>query len=212
MRVQDLKKKVIFPVAVNMHLVKFKYGQFLTREGQIPPGMFLIRSGQCIVGLARTSTRVKDYNDIPGHRKPVQDRHPLFNEFDPENSLLNNVEMTERVFQNGRIYVGTDGKQIRNNICYHDIMEFSKLLPFQQFGGRSLPPFELYLQLRRIYFGDDYVARPQGKDQPSANGGKKSLMKEEERYQMKSFLDVIADSGIVETYLITKQEIQYLSD
>ena len=29
---------------------------------------------------------------------------------------------------------------------------------------------------------------------------------------MKSFLNVIADSGVVETYLLTKTEMQYLRD
>ena len=37
-------------------------------------------------------------------------------------------------------------------------------------------------------------------------------MKSEEKYQMKSFLDVVADSAIVECFLLTKQGIQYLSD
>lgn len=34
----------------------------------------------------------------------------------------------------------------------------------------------------------------------------------EETYQLKSFLNVIADSGVVETYLLTKAEMQYLPD
>ena len=37
-------------------------------------------------------------------------------------------------------------------------------------------------------------------------------MKSEEKYQMKSFLDVVADSAVVEAFLITTQGIQYLSD
>lgn len=34
----------------------------------------------------------------------------------------------------------------------------------------------------------------------------------EEHYQLKSFLNVIADSGVVETYLLTKTDMQYLPD
>jgi hypothetical protein len=34
----------------------------------------------------------------------------------------------------------------------------------------------------------------------------------DEHYQLKSFLNVIADSGVVETYLITKTEMQMLQD
>lgn len=91
--------------------------------------MFLILSGQCIVGLSQTSTRPKNYHDIPGLRAPVIDKHPLFNEFDPENSLLNNVEMQDRIFQNGRIYIDTNGKQIKNKIEYHNFLVFSQLFP-----------------------------------------------------------------------------------
>jgi hypothetical protein len=54
---RDLKAKMLVPVALNMTVVQFKYGEFLTREGDVPPGMFLIKSGQCIVGLSRLSTR-----------------------------------------------------------------------------------------------------------------------------------------------------------
>ena len=98
---QNIKKsKILLPVAVNMSVVKFKYGEFLTRQGEVPPGMYIIKSGQCIVGVSRTASRPKNFEDIPGLRKPIQDKHPLFNNFDPENSLLNNVEMPDRVFQN----------------------------------------------------------------------------------------------------------------
>ena len=45
----------------------------------------------------------------------------LFNRFDPENSLLNNVEMQDRVFQNGRIYI-ENNDQIRDKIMYHDFL------------------------------------------------------------------------------------------
>lgn len=92
-------------MANHMDLVTFKYGEFLTRAGDRPPGMYLIKSGQCVVGLTQTSIRMKNYRDIPGQREPIFDKNPLFNRFDPENSLLNNVEMQDRVFQNGRIYV-----------------------------------------------------------------------------------------------------------
>ena len=60
--------------------------------------MYIIKSGQCVVGLSRTATRPKKFSDIPGKRMPIHDRYPLFNEFDPENSLLSGVEIPNRVF------------------------------------------------------------------------------------------------------------------
>ena len=78
-------------------------------------------------------------------------------------------------------------------------------MPKSSFGGRVLPPYELYMNLRRLYLGEKYMHRP-----------KQSVFADEseaeEKYQLKSFLNVIADSGVVETYLLTKVEMQYLHD
>ena len=116
------------PVAVNMTVVKFRYGEFLTRQGQVPPGMYIVKSGQCVVGLSRTAERPKNYQDIPGSRKPIVDKHPLFNNYDAENTLLDNVEMPDRVFQNQRIYV-ENNRQVRDKIIYNDFLQFAKLFP-----------------------------------------------------------------------------------
>ena len=102
-----------------------------------------------------------------------------------------------------------DGKQIGNEIIYNDILTFSKLIPNHQFGGRTLLPFDLYMQLKRIYFGDKFERKPQ---RPEGQPFSPSEVDEtEEQWQLKSHLDVIADSGTVECFLITKQEMQYLS-
>ena len=75
-------------------------------------------------------------------------------------------------------------------------------MPKGMFGGRVLLPYELYLQLRRIYFGQESVERPDDRVDPNET---------KEHFLMKSFLDVIADSGEVEAYLITKEDMHYLS-
>ena len=87
---------------------------------------------------------------------------------------------------------------------YYDFLQFSKLFPKKQFGGRRLLPFELYKTNMRIYFGPESVKKPD--NMPDNNN------KYEEEYHMKSLLDIVADSAVVEAYLITKQGIQYLSD
>ena len=105
---KGLSSEVLMPLALNMTVARFRYGEFLTRQGEVPPGMYLIMSGQCIVGRSRLNSRAKSYKDIPGQRKPINDKYALFDKFDPENSLLNNVQMPDRVFQNQRIYVEND--------------------------------------------------------------------------------------------------------
>ena len=64
-------------------------------------------------------------------------------------------------------------------------------------------PFELYMGLRKVYFGADYVKR--GKNAPTEDE------EPEEHYQMKSLLNIVADSGVVETYMISKHEMGYLA-
>ena len=191
----DMADKILVPVAVNMTLERFKYGEFLAKANVRPSGMYLIKSGQCIVGLTQVSSRAKNYREIPGSREPIVDKNSLFNRFDPENSLLNNIEIQDRVFQNGRIYVENNA-QIRDKIMYHDFAKFSQLFPKKQFGGRCLIPFDIYLQLKRSYFGPAALAKPENENLGD--------IKKEEQYHMKSFLDVVADSAIVEAYLITK--------
>lgn len=41
------------PIALNMSLLRFRYGQVLQSEGEIPDGLYLIKSGQCKVALRR---------------------------------------------------------------------------------------------------------------------------------------------------------------
>lgn len=84
-------------------------------------------------------------------------------------------------------------------------MTYSKLAPRNWFGGRVLMPFEMYITLRRLYFGQQFINRPR----PTTLAEEKES---DEHYQLKSFLNVIADSGVVETYLITKTEMQMLQD
>ena len=52
------------------------------------------------------------------------------------------------------------------------------------------------MQLKRIYFGPESLKRPG--NEPVTD------MRSEEEYQMKSFLDIVADSAVVEAFMITK--------
>ena len=39
-------------------------------------------------------------------------------------------------------------------------MEYNQIVQGSSFGGRILPPFEVYMNLRRIYLGLSYLDRP----------------------------------------------------
>ena len=57
-------------------------------------------------------------------------------------------------------------------------------------------PLDFYMALRRVFYGNDYMARPR----QSYEDGKET----DEFYQMKSLLNIVADSGDVQIFLITK--------
>jgi CRP-like cAMP-binding protein len=149
--------KLLMPIAVNMQQVNFGFGDYIQREGTVPKGLYLIKSGQCNVSKVVIETREHNVEALVGRRKLVKDKHPLFNNFDPDNSLLNNVKMSTKVAQNARIYVNEDGEQVKGVIQYENLITYSKLAPRNWFGGRVLMPFELYQSLRRVYFGSEYI-------------------------------------------------------
>lgn len=99
------------PVAANMQPRFFSFGEYILREGEIPKGLHLIKSGQCKVACTRIAERVYkgnyDLNKKLAERSKINDKlHPLFADYDPENSLLNEVKNNQsKAFQNDRLYV-----------------------------------------------------------------------------------------------------------
>jgi hypothetical protein len=68
------------------------------------------------------------------------------------------------------------------------------------------------MSMRRVYFGHDYVNRPMKMKEALHSARSVEHEETEDHYQLKSLLNVIADSGVVETYLITRAEMSYLPD
>ena len=66
------------------------------------------------------------------------------------------------------------------------------------------------MQLKRIYFGENLEKKPPTSIHTAASS--EDLEETDEQFRMKAYLDVIADSGTVECFFITKQEMQYFSD
>ena len=40
-----LTPKQLMPIAVNMNMIKYKYGEYLVRAGEVPNGMLMIYKG-----------------------------------------------------------------------------------------------------------------------------------------------------------------------
>lgn len=82
------------PVACNLQSRTYSYGDYILKEGEIPKGLYIIKNGQCKVASARIADRAikgnYDLNKKLVDRKRVDSKqHPLFTDFDPDNSLLN---------------------------------------------------------------------------------------------------------------------------
>ncbi len=50
--------------------------------------------------VVKVSVTTKPYNPeaLPGAKKLIQDSNPLFQKFDPENTFLNGIKRTNRVY------------------------------------------------------------------------------------------------------------------
>ena len=88
------------PIAVNLTVLKFTYGSVLQKEGEIPDGLYLIKSGQCKVGLTRTA-EIKHLRKAKG-KLDINENNEIFREFDPEGSLLNDIRDESLMKQNSR--------------------------------------------------------------------------------------------------------------
>ena len=90
---RDVEAQYLMPIACNLKSRTFSFGDYIIREGELPQGLFIIKSGQCKVASSRITERDFDFdlNRKLGDRKRVDDRgqHPLLQDFDPENTLLN---------------------------------------------------------------------------------------------------------------------------
>lgn len=102
------------PLALNLQVKKFTYGEFLQREGEVPKGLFLIKSGICRAAKNRILTRTVKAENVPGAKKPILDKNPLFNNFDHENTLLNVPKQQVKSYQHSRLYVTENGVQLKD--------------------------------------------------------------------------------------------------
>jgi len=95
-----------------MQQVNFAYGDFLIKEGEIPRGLFLIKSGICNANKSRICSRPHFATQVPGAKKMILDPNPIFNKYDPDNTILNGVHRSDKAFQNSRIYFDELGNQL----------------------------------------------------------------------------------------------------
>ena len=104
------------PIAVNMQQVNFRYGDYLQKEGEVPKGLYLIKSGQCNVCKVIVSSRKQPPAEVKSWQKRTNEKIPLLQNYNADNSLLNNVKLSSKVSQNARIFVTETGEQVEGEI------------------------------------------------------------------------------------------------
>lgn len=69
----DVDAQYLMPIACNLKSRSFSFGDYVIREGQVPEGLYLIKSGQCKIASARIADRQfkgnYDLNKKLGNRK-----------------------------------------------------------------------------------------------------------------------------------------------
>mmetsp|Transcript_10836 Transcript_10836/g.8058 ORF Transcript_10836/g.8058 Transcript_10836/m.8058 type:complete len:92 (+) Transcript_10836:1308-1583(+) len=90
------------PIAVNMLPVTYSFGEYIIKEGEIPKGLYIVKSGQCKVASVRMADRVNGTSEYLskklGVKKKVKDKDPIFNDYDPDSSLLNDSKSFNKAF------------------------------------------------------------------------------------------------------------------
>ena len=99
------------PIAANITPKTFTYGEFLIKKGEVPPGLIYIVEGQCKVVAKKIGQRDlidnrqghtgKEYADT----KKLGIDEPALHEFNPQTSILNQVNSMQRGYQNARVLI-----------------------------------------------------------------------------------------------------------
>lgn len=91
---EDVDAKFLMPIACNMNIRMYSFGEYIVKEGQIPDGLYLMKKGQAKIATMRIAKRdiknIEQINKKLGDKKRIKDKsNPLFNDFDTDNTLLN---------------------------------------------------------------------------------------------------------------------------
>jgi len=217
------------PIAVNIIPRTYAYGDYIIKQGEVPPGLIIIAEGQCAVVATRPGERSltekkKGAATAAQGSAPEKDgirkreiMDPLLQKFDAETSVLNQVNFMQKGYQNCRVLVDEDGLEIKDRMEYDDFMVFNHLMRGNHFGGRVLVPFEHYQSRKRLYFGESSQEpyRPNDWKFHAQHYGatREQIVREsEEHQQMKSYLSVVATSATVEVWIIDRTDAGFLPE
>jgi len=123
---REMQPAEIFPLLGNMEKLNFNYGEYIIREGEIPKGMYVIKTGQCLVCIE--SVGVRSIKKLP------------FSKNDPKRLFENAVSKTGttknedkkpkkasyRGFNNNILFNDEKNGPLNNQVVYHNLVFFHK--------------------------------------------------------------------------------------
>ena len=107
---QDVDTKQLMPICLNIIPRTYSYGEFLIKQGEVPPGLMIIVKGQCQVvncSVGHRKLKERAAGNMMSRTQPKQYGiyDPLLNDFNPETSVLNQINSMQRGFQNQKILI-----------------------------------------------------------------------------------------------------------
>ncbi|CDW79852.1 tpr repeat-containing protein [Stylonychia lemnae] len=266
-----LRKLPIFKYTETFYLLQmvfslekrtYKYGEYLSRSGEIPEGMHIITKGQCLcvfesIGLKKGelggefsrfqkqpknfqcgtilethNMKAKDKNSNEENKmsqviKPKSENLSIFN---PQYSVFNQlIGDNNRNFQSSRIYLDDEGRHMPKHTAYQDNVIFSRLVPGDTFGMRTLLPNEEIV--KRIQIDPEDKKRGQimsvfsrrstirkmlnnfkKNEGPQFNQVYMNLFRKLIKNQKTSSLSVFADSNEVEVLIFKPNVLNYMPE
>lgn len=216
-----IDKNTLLPLASNMRVKRYKIGEYIVRQREIPNGLIIIHKGECIAAFEKERTR--DFYNVPYTKLKPKEMNIHFNDYNDERydtqsgfksrtiKLKSKIPQvaegideseietfTKRTFKND-ILEKTEDPTGKKSITYKDFINFYKLHSGQLFGYRTLMPLDIYiLNKSKTAFEKSFL--------------KRSTNEEREKFYNESCLSIIANSAIVEVFIIEKSLMTFLPE
>ena len=214
-------KNTLLPLVSNMKVKKYKIGEFLVRQREMPVGLIVLYKGECSVGYEKQRKR-EFHNNVYTKLKPKEmkihfknysdTRYDVSSSFNSQiiklktnpsttvNEIGEKVEelVTKRIFKNDILEKQEDptGKQ---TIFYKDFINFCNIHRGQLFGFRTIMPLEVYiLNKKKSDFENEFLQK----------GQKEEIQK----FYNEACVSIVANSAVVEAFIFEKGLMSFLPE
>jgi CRP-like cAMP-binding protein len=107
-----IDKNTLLPLASNLKVKKYRIGEFIVRQREMPSGLIVIRSGECVVGFEKQRKR-EFHNSVYTKLKP-KEMSIHFNDYSHSRYEISEGfnSKTIRLKKSQATYTNDDGKEV----------------------------------------------------------------------------------------------------